>query len=99
MSSSSNSSDLPGVSVGEKPRRFVPTFHWELLVGGVEGQELMGLEARTMGGDARALAREIEGGRWSRCRRCDSWRPLPEPPAEPTTDAVPPLDKVELPLR
>src|SRR3954447_16388701 len=99
MSSSSNSSDLPGVSVGEKPRRFVPPFHWELLVCGVDGHELIGLDARTIGADDRALVREIDGVRWYRCLRCDSWRPRPAPPAEPTTDAVPPLDKVELPLR
>ena len=31
-----SSSDPPGVSVGEKPRRFVPRFHWELLACGDE---------------------------------------------------------------
>src|SRR3954466_4518495 len=95
-----SSSQLPGVSVGEKPRRFVPRFHWELLACGVDGQELVGLDARDVRAEDSPVLREIDGVRWYRCLRCDSWLPLPEPqPVEVTRDHLPPLDKIKLPLR
>jgi uncharacterized membrane protein (DUF2068 family) len=95
-----SSSQLPGVSVGEKPRRFVPRFHWELLACGVEGHELVGLDVRHIRADDAPLAREYDGMRWHRCLRCDSWLPLPPPdPGETTRDHLPPLDQIELPLR
>ena len=31
-----------------RPRRFRPRFHWELLVCGLAGHELVGLDARTL---------------------------------------------------
>jgi uncharacterized membrane protein (DUF2068 family) len=94
------SSSLPGVSVGEKPRRFVPRFHWELLACGVDGHELVGLDARHVRPEDSPVLREIDGVRWYRCLRCDSWLPLPEPqPAETTRDHLPPLDQIKLPLR
>jgi uncharacterized membrane protein (DUF2068 family) len=95
-----SSSQLPGVSVGEKPRRFVPRFHWELLACGVDGHELVGLDARDVRPEDSPVLREIDGMRWYRCLRCDSWLPLPEPePTETTRDHLPPLDEIELPLR
>ncbi len=100
MDSSSASTQPPGVSVGEKPRRFVPQFHWELLACGVDGHELVGLDARTIRAEDSALAREIDGVRWYRCLRCDSWLPLPPPEdGAATRDHPPALDAVELPLR
>src|SRR4051812_26958698 len=94
------SSSLPGVSVGEKPRRFVPRFHWELLACGVDGHELIGLDAREVRPDDAPIVREIDGVRWYRCLRCDSWLPVPEPQSgETTRDHLPPLDRIELPLR
>src|SRR3954447_23443227 len=94
------SSSLPGVSVGEKPRRFVPRFHWELLACGVDGHELIGLDAREVRPDDAPIVREIDAVRGSRCRRCDSWLPVPEPQSgETTRDHLPPLDQIELPLR
>ena len=40
----------------------------------------------------------VEGVRWHRCLRCDSW--LPVEPAPPATRDVPPdRDEIELPLR
>src|SRR3954447_7194465 len=94
------SSSLPGVSVGEKPRRFVPRFHWELLACGVDGHELIGLDAREVRPDDAPIVREIDGVRWYRCLRCDSWLPVPEPQSgETTRDHLPPLDQIELPLR
>ena len=94
----SSSSQRPGVSVSEKPLRFVPTFHWELITCGVAGHELVGLDARAIRPDDRVVVREYEGKRWYRCLRCDSWLPLP-PPEHPTRDHLPPLEEIELPLR
>ena len=95
-----SSSQLPGVSVGEKPRRFVPRFHWELLACGVDGHELVGLDAREIRPEDNPVVRERDGVRWYRCLRCDSWLPLPAPEAAETTrDHLPPLDQIELPLR
>jgi uncharacterized membrane protein (DUF2068 family) len=96
----SSSSQLPGVSVGEKPRRFVPRFHWELLACGVDGHELVGLDARHVRPEDSPVLRQIDGVRWYRCLRCDSWLPLPEPqPVATTRDHLPPLDQIRLPLR
>ena len=97
---SSSSTELPGVSVGEKPRRFVPRFHWELLACGIDGHELVGLDVRQIRPEDAPLVREYDGKRWYRCLRCDSWLPLPPPdPAETTRDHLPPLEQIELPLR
>jgi uncharacterized membrane protein (DUF2068 family) len=93
-----SSSQLPGVSVGEKPRRFVPTFHWELIACGVDGHELVGTDVREVRPEDRVVVRECDGVRWYRCLRCDSWLPLP-PPANPTRDHLAPLEQIELPLR
>jgi uncharacterized membrane protein (DUF2068 family) len=95
-----SSSQLPGVSVGEKPRRFVPRFHWELLACGVSGHELVGLEVRHIRAEDAPIVREIDGVRWYRCLRCDSWLPLPSPqPVSTTREHLPPLEQIELPLR
>src|SRR4051794_18545256 len=95
---SSNSSQLPGVSVGEKPRRFVPRFHWELLACGVDGHELVGLDAEQIRPEDSALARDYGGVRWFRCLRCDSLIPVID--TGPVTRQHPPaLEQIELPLR
>ena len=93
-----DSSSVPGVSVGEKPRRFVPKFHWELLACGVSGHELVGLDAAEIRAEDRALVREHDGVRFYRCVRCDSWLPVTE---APTGDRPhpPALEQVDLPLR
>jgi uncharacterized membrane protein (DUF2068 family) len=82
----------------QKPRRFRPRFHWELLVCGVRGHELIGTDAARLRPEDAVVAREEHGLRWYRCVRCDSWIPLP-PPANPTRDTPPPRDEIELPLR
>jgi len=88
--------DAPGVRA--KPARFVPRLHWELLVCGLVGHELIGLDAAHLR-DADALfAREMAGVRWHRCLRCDSWLPLPPPPTA-TREHPPERDEIELPLR
>jgi uncharacterized membrane protein (DUF2068 family) len=93
-----DSSPPPGVRVGEKPRRFVPRFHYELLVCGVSGHELVGLDVREVRPEDALVLREHDGARWQRCLRCDSWLPL-APPSAPTRDHLPPLAEIELPLR
>jgi uncharacterized membrane protein (DUF2068 family) len=40
----------------------------------------------------------MDGVRWHRCLRCDSWLPF-SPPAEPATRHPPALEEIELPLR
>src|SRR4051812_17082457 len=86
---------VPGMT---KPRRFVPKFHWELLVCGVSGHELIGTDAAELRPEDAAVALESGGLRWHRCLRCDSWLPLPAP-ANPTRGYPPERDEVEVPLR
>jgi len=87
----------PGVS-REKPKRFRPRFHYELLICGVSGHELVGLEAREVGPDDALVARQIGDVRWHRCLRCDSWLPV-SPPQPHTRERPPARDEIELPLR
>jgi uncharacterized membrane protein (DUF2068 family) len=81
-----------------QPRRFRPRFHWELLVCGVRGHELIGLDAAEARPQDGLVVREVGGVRWHRCVRCDSWLPLP-PPTHPTRRFPPDRDEVELPPR
>ncbi|MEA2171778.1 MAG: hypothetical protein QOF76_5078 [Solirubrobacteraceae bacterium] len=87
----------PGIE-HERPQRFRPRFHWELLSCGVDGHRLEGMDARTIRPEDAIFAREEEGTRWYRCLRCDSWLPLP-PPETPTRDTPPPRESIDLPLR
>jgi len=87
----------PGVQ--ETPRRFVPRFHWELLVCGLAGHELVGTDARTLRPQDAVVAREIDGVRWHRCLRCDSWLPLPASAQDATRDVPPAREEIVLPLR
>jgi uncharacterized membrane protein (DUF2068 family) len=82
----------------QKPRRFRPRFHWELLACGVSGHELIGTDAARLRPEDAIVAREQNGVRWYRCVRCDSWIPLPPPP-NPTRETPPPREEIELPLR
>jgi uncharacterized membrane protein (DUF2068 family) len=86
---------LPGTV---KPQRFRPRFHWELLVCGVRGHELVGHDAEELRPDDALYAFEGGGVRWHRCLRCDSWLPLPKP-ERPTRRCPPDRDEIELPLR
>ncbi len=81
-----------------EPRRFVPSFHWELLVCGLRGHRLLGTDARELQPQDAIFARSANGMRWYRCLRCDSWVPLP-PPERPTREFPPDRDEVEVPLR
>ncbi|MFL5843707.1 MAG: DUF2127 domain-containing protein [Solirubrobacteraceae bacterium] len=86
----------PGTLV--RPRRLRPKLHWELLVCGAVGHEIVGTDAADLHPEDSLVARELGGVRFFRCLRCDSWLPLPAP-AAPTRDALPGHDEIELPLR
>jgi hypothetical protein len=81
----------------QRPRRVVPRFHWELIVCGTGGHELVGADAAQIGPEEALFAREVDGVRWYRCLRCDSWLPLP--PSAPARETAPARDQIELPLR
>jgi len=86
--------ELPGTAEA----RYLPRFHWELLVCGTRGHELVGTDAAELRPQDAALAREINGERWYRCLRCDSWLPL-APPNAPRRDTIPVRSEIELPRR
>jgi uncharacterized membrane protein (DUF2068 family) len=88
----------PAPGVRTRPARFVPRLHWELLVCGIAGHELIGLDAAHVREQDALVVREIDGVRWHRCLRCDSWLPLP-PPAASSREHPPDRDEIELPLR
>jgi uncharacterized membrane protein (DUF2068 family) len=86
----------PGTAV--RPSRLRPKLHWELLVCGTLGHELVGTDAANLHPEDSLVAREIDGVRWHRCLRCDSWLPV-EPPAQPTRERPPGREEIELPSR
>src|SRR2546423_2789317 len=86
---------LPGTV---KPKRFRPRLHYELIVCGWRGHELVGLDAAEVRPEDALVVVEQDGVRWHRCLRCDSWLPLP-PPENPTRERAPSRDEIELPLR
>jgi len=90
-------SPLPGVELVE-PSRFRPRFHYELIVCGLRGHELIGVDARELREQDRAVARVVDGVRWHRCLRCDSWLPVPAPRAS-ARDVPPERGEIELPPR
>ena len=83
----------------QRPQRFLPRLHWELLLCGVSGHELVGTDAAELRPQDAILAREDPAGtRWYRCLRCDSWLPLA--PSEQSARPHPPeQDEIDLPLR
>jgi uncharacterized membrane protein (DUF2068 family) len=83
----------------QPPRRFRPHLHWELVICGVGGHELVGTDAAGLRAEDALFAREDDhGARWYRCLRCDSWLAL-APPAHPSREHPPPRQEIELPLR
>ncbi len=81
-----------------RPRRFRPRFHWELLVCGLRGHELVGTDAARLRPEDELYVQERDGVRWYRCLRCDGWLPL-APPARPARDVPPGRAEIALPLR
>ena len=53
---------------------------------------------RTCAPSTRLVVREMDGVRWHRCLRCDSWLAL-APPTAPAREDPPDRDEIELPLR
>ena len=86
---------LPGV---ERPQRFRPKFHYELIACGLRGHELVGIDAAELRSQDAIFARDIGGVRWHRCLRCDSWLPFP-PPVNPARRHPPEREEIRLPLR
>lgn len=82
----------------ERPRRYLPAFHWELLACGLSGHELLGTDVAELRADDEVVARDDGDLRWHRCVRCDSWLALPRPSA-PTREVMPPREQIELPDR
>jgi len=83
----------------QPPRRFRPRLHWELLLCGVSGHELVGTDAAELRPQDAIFAREDAAGtRWYRCLRCDSWLAL-APPEHPNRPYPPDRGEIELPLR
>jgi uncharacterized membrane protein (DUF2068 family) len=80
------------------PRRFRPRWHYELIVCGLQGHELIGIDAAELRPQDAAVARTGDGFRWHRCLRCDSWLALPAP-EQPTREFPPERDQVIVPLR
>ena len=81
-----------------RPKSFVPRLHYELLVCGLRGHALIGTDAAELRPQDAILARDIDGTRWYRCLRCDSWLPLGEP-GSPARRHPPEHAEIELPLR
>src|SRR4051794_19711709 len=79
--------------------RFVPRFHWELLVCGLAGHRLVGLDARALRPEDALLAEERDGVRSHRCLRCDSWVPITAGSIPATRDHPPERAEIDLPLR
>ncbi len=84
--------ELPGVS------RVRTRFHYELLVCGIRGHALVGVDSADLEGADPGLARIVDGVRWHRCLRCDSWVPVGAP-VTPQRRGLPARDEIELPLR
>ena len=83
----------------QSPRRWRPRLHWELLLCGLRGHELVGTDAAGVRPEEALLVREdAHGIRWYRCLRCDSWLPLPMP-EHPSRRFPPERSELELPLR
>jgi uncharacterized membrane protein (DUF2068 family) len=81
-----------------RPESFLPRLHYELLVCGLRGHALIGTDAAELRPQDAIFARDMEGSRWYRCLRCDSWLPLGEP-ISPARRHPPDREEIELPLR
>src|SRR5689334_14397733 len=89
----------PPPGVRTEPRRFRPRLHYELLVCGVRGHELVGMDAaRVRPEDAELVRQYGDEERWHRCLRCDSWVVV-DAPAQPSRELVPSREEIILPLR
>lgn len=83
---------------GAEPPRLLPRIRYELIGCGLHGHELVGTTAGVIRPDDWMLVRELDGLRWHRCLRCDSWIPSLAP-LHPARETVPETHEIELPLR
>ena len=90
------SRSLPGVAAPAS--RFLPRFHYELVVCGLRGHRLAGTDAEELRPQDAIFARVIDGVRWHRCLRCDGWLPM-EAPDHPARKHPPERDEIVLPVR
>ncbi len=71
---------------------------WELVVCGLCGHVLVGLDAQTPRAEDALLVHDEGDVRWHRCLRCDAWLGLTRP--DPAADPHPPdRDEIVLPIR
>src|SRR5271157_3227670 len=82
----------------DRPRRYRPKLRYELIGCGLHGHELLGTDAAALREQDELFAREMDGLRWYRCLRCDSWIAL-SPPSNPAAQHPPERKDVSLPLR
>ncbi len=82
----------------ERPRRYRPKLRYELIGCGLHGHQLLGTDAASLREQDGLFAREMDGLRWYRCMRCDSWTAL-SPPGQPAAQYPPEREDVVLPLR
>ena len=81
----------------QRPRRR-RHLDWELIVCGIRGHVLVGLDAPAPRPEDALLVRGQGEVRWHRCLRCDAWLALARP--DPATAPHPPdRHEIELPLR
>ena len=85
----------PGV---QRPRGRRPRLVWELVGCAVRGHQVVGTDVARLRPQDAIVIREADGLRWYRCLRCDSWLPLPPPPA-PACETLPPREQIAVPLR
>jgi uncharacterized membrane protein (DUF2068 family) len=71
---------------------------WELFGCSLHGHVYVGTDAAEVTDADAPFVREVDGLRWHRCLRCDSWQPLPRP-ALASRDRVPAREEIDLPLR
>jgi uncharacterized membrane protein (DUF2068 family) len=64
----------------------------------LHGHALFGTDAAELRPEDAVFAREIDGVRWYRCLRCDTWQVKPTPTA-PTSPVPPARSEIDLPLR
>jgi len=71
---------------------------YDLLDCAFSGHVLVGTDAAAVRPGDDLVVRELDGLRWHRCLRCDSWLPQLIP-AEPARQVPPGRDQIALPLR
>jgi uncharacterized membrane protein (DUF2068 family) len=73
---------------------------YDLISCGLHGHALVGTDTANIRPEDGAIVREIDGLRWYRCLRCDSWLPRPIPRPEDTTrEFLPEREQIQVPLR